>query len=106
MHEHTFIQNIIEQIPNNEKVKSVILEVGELAGIKPAHLEEHLKEQTNWEVSTIKIDSKVKCKCGYKGPARILERLHDLVIYDCPECSEIPETIEGKDIKVANVVYF
>lgn len=105
MHEHTFITNIINQVPNSKNVKSVTIEVGELAGIEPGHLKEHLIEHTNWEVNTVLIKSDVECECGYTGPARILERLHDLVIYDCPECSEIPNVLEGNNIKVTNVIY-
>lgn len=105
MHEHTFIQHIISQIPDKEKVISVELEIGDLAGIEPEHLKEHLKEETGWKVEARIVKSKVKCSCGYEGEANVLQRLHDIVIYDCPKCGGEPEVLGGKDIKITNVVY-
>jgi Zn finger protein HypA/HybF involved in hydrogenase expression len=105
MHEHTFIQAIIKPIKNKEKVKSVEIEVGELAGIESDHLKEHLIEETGWSVKIIEKKSKVKCSCGYEGQAKIKQRLHDMVIYSCPKCGKVPEVLEGKDIKIIKVVY-
>ncbi len=105
MHEHTFIHAIIEPIENKENVKGVELEVGELAGITPEHLKEHLVEETGWEVKVSPRSSFIVCECGYKGPARIKQRLHDLVIFDCPKCEKIPLQADGKDIKILKVTY-
>jgi Zn finger protein HypA/HybF involved in hydrogenase expression len=105
MHEHTFIQAIIEPIKNKENVKSVELEVGELAGITPSHLKEHLIDETGWEVIATEKKSNIDCECGYQGPARIKQRLHDLVIFDCPKCEKIPLQADGKDIKILKVIY-
>ena len=105
MHEHSFIQAIIGNIDNSDAVREVLLEVGELAGIEADHLAEHLVEETNWAVKTQVKDALVSCDCGFDGKPRILERLHDMVIFDCPECGEIPQIKEGKDIKVLKVVY-
>jgi len=106
MHEHVFIENIIEQIPNKENVVSVEIELGDLAGIDAKHLEEHMIEHTGWKVNVNVIKSKIKCDCGYCGEARILQRLHDLVIFDCPECgNDEVQVLVGKDIKIGKVVY-
>ena len=105
MHEHSFIQAILSPIENKENVKEIEIEVGELAGITPKHLKEHLIEETGWNVEIKARKSKVKCSCGYKGQARIKQRLHDMVIYDCPECGKLPEILQGKDIKIIKVVY-
>jgi len=105
MHEHSFIQAVIEPIKNKEKVQSIELEVGELAGIEPEHLKEHLIKETGWDIHINKKNNKVKCSCGYQGQARIKQRLHDLVIYDCPKCGNLPEVLKGKDIKIIKVVY-
>ena len=105
MHEHTFIQAIIEPIENKENVKGVELEVGELAGITPSHLKEHLIEETGWEVTVSSKPSNITCECGYQGPARIKQRLHDMVIFDCPKCERIPLQADGKDIKILKVIY-
>jgi Zn finger protein HypA/HybF involved in hydrogenase expression len=105
MHEHHFIQKIIEPIENKENVTALELEVGDLVGILPDHLKEHLVDETGWNVIIFKKPSKVKCSCGYLGEANILQRLHDLVIFDCPKCGGEPEVFEGKDIKILKVGY-
>jgi hydrogenase nickel incorporation protein HypA/HybF len=106
MHEHTFIKNIINQVPDKEKVVSIDLELGELVGIEADHLKEHLEEESGWKADVRQIKSKIKCNCGYIGDAKILQRLHDLVIYECPECgNDKVDIIEGKDIKITKVIY-
>jgi Zn finger protein HypA/HybF involved in hydrogenase expression len=105
MHEHSFIQAIIEPIENKENVKAIELEVGELAGIEPDHLKEHLVDETGWEVKTTTKPSNIVCECGYIGPARIKQRLHDMVIFDCPKCNSVPNKVDGKDIKILKVTY-
>ena len=106
MHEHHFIQHIIEQVPDKEKVISIEIELGELVGIEAEHLKEHLIEHTGWKVDVKVIKSKIKCACSYVGEAKILQRLHDMVIYECPSCgNDDVEVIEGKDIKIVKVVY-
>lgn len=106
MHEHHFIENIIKQVPNKEKVVAIEIESGELVGIELEHLKEHLIEYTSWKVDVKVVKSKIKCSCGYVGEANILQRLHDLVIYDCPSCgNDNLEVLEGKDIKITRVIY-
>jgi Zn finger protein HypA/HybF involved in hydrogenase expression len=106
MHEHHFIQNIIKDIPNKEKVKEVEIELGELVGIEEKHLKEHLEDETGWDIRIIEKKSKIRCLCGYSGPAKIIQRLHDMVIYECPNCgmTEV-EVLEGDKIKILKVVY-
>jgi Zn finger protein HypA/HybF involved in hydrogenase expression len=103
-HEHSFIQAIIANVKDKDKVKAIEVEVGDLAGIEPGHLAGHLKEETGWDVSTSVRKSKVRCACGYDGEAKVRERLHDMVIFECPKCGEIPEVMEGKDIKITKIV--
>ena len=105
MHEHSFIEAILSQIENKDKVKSIVIEVGELAGIEAKHLKEHLQEQVDWDVEVINVESDVKCNCGYQGRANIRQRLHDLVIFNCPKCGNSVEVLKGKDIKILKVVY-
>lgn len=105
MHEHSFIEAILKNIENIQDVEFLELEVGELAGIEAKHLKEHLLERVDFEIEVIEKTSRVKCECGYQGKAKIRERLHDLVIYDCPKCGNVPEILEGKDIKILKVIY-
>ena len=105
MHEQTFTQNILDQIPNLESVKEISLEVGELAGIDANHLIEHMKEKVDFDINAKTIPSKIECDCGYTGKAKIIQKLHDLVLYECPNCHKIPEAKEGKSIKITKVIY-
>jgi Zn finger protein HypA/HybF involved in hydrogenase expression len=105
MHEHSFIQAIIGNIKNKDNVSKIEVEVGELAGIDADHLKEHLAEETSWKVETKTKPSIVTCTCGYQGSPKILQRLHDMVIFECPKCHAIPEVKEGKDIKILKVTY-
>ncbi len=105
MHEHSFVEAILRDVKDLDKVKEISLEVGELVGIEAGHLKEHMEEGRNFGVEVETKDSEVKCECGFNGRARILERLHDIVVFDCPECGGIPEVVDGQDIKILKVVY-
>jgi len=105
MHEHTFIDSIVRQIEDRDGVKGISLEIGELAGIEAEHLKEHIEERLGWEVDVVMKDAVVNCECGFDGRPAILERLHDFVVFECPSCGEIPEVLEGKDIKIVKAVY-
>jgi len=105
MHEEAIINSIIKEIENQEKVKSIEIEVGELAGIEAEHLKEHLKERVDWKIEVMKKDSLIKCECGYQGKAKIEERLHDFVVFSCPKCGKTPEVLDGKDIKIKSIIY-
>jgi Zn finger protein HypA/HybF involved in hydrogenase expression len=106
MHEHIFIESIIKQVPDQKNVISIEIELGELVGIEINHLKKHLIKMTSWEIEINLNPSKIKCSCGYIGKANIVERLHDLVIFNCPDCNSYdPEVIEGDKIKIVKVIY-
>ncbi len=105
MHEYNFVEAILRNVKDREDVREIVLEVGELVGISPGHLKEHMGERFDWRVDVLKKEARVKCGCGFVGRPRVLERLHDLVIFECAECGGIPEVLEGKDIKIIKVVY-
>jgi len=105
MHEEAFINSILEPIEDKENVLRIEIELGDLVGITPEHLKKHLADKVNWEIKITVKESWVKCVCGYKGPAKIKKRLHDLVIFECPKCGNLPKVIDGKDIKIRKVIY-
>ena len=105
MHEHTFIDAIVRDIEDKANVEKIILEVGELAGIEGSHLAEHIRERFDWDVEAVQKEGLVKCECGYEGRPKILEKLHDLVIFECPKCEGVAEALEGKDIKIVKIIY-
>ena len=106
MHEHSFIEAILSNIKDINNVKEVLIEVGDLAGVEKEHLKEHMLEKVSFSISVIGKKSDVLCDCGFRGEAKIRERLHDLVIYECPLCGDLPKVIEGNNIKILKVVYF
>lgn len=104
MHEETIAQSILKDLEKQGKVKKAYLEVGELFGIEPEHLLENLNK-----VSKIKFDVKqtlsvVECEfCDFKGRANVIERMHDSVSYDCPNCSGSVIVIKGDKVIIAKV---
>ncbi|MFA5857027.1 MAG: hydrogenase/urease maturation nickel metallochaperone HypA [Candidatus Pacearchaeota archaeon] len=106
MHEHSFIQSILKDIQDKDNVISIDIELGELVGIEENHLRDHLFDETGWKINISLKKAKIKCPCGYEGPPTITERLHDMVIYECPACGLIgPEIFEGNKIKILKVIY-
>lgn len=106
MHEIVFAKSVIKEIEKQAKgrISKVTLELGELAGVEAEELKEAIEKLKLWKVEILPRKAIVKCGCGYEGEPKIIQRLHDLVIYACPECSSIPEVKEGKDIKIIKIL--
>ncbi len=103
MHETIIANNIITEAKKHGDVKSILIEVGELAHLPSYELKDILKEMTNWEIKVIEKKSKVKCICGFVGPAKIIAKGHDYSLFRCPWCDSIPEVIEGNEIILKEV---
>jgi Zn finger protein HypA/HybF involved in hydrogenase expression len=106
MHEHSFVEAILSSVEDKENVQKVVIEVGELAGIEAEHLKEHILEMYDWEVEVSVSKGRISCGCGFEGEPKILERMHDFVVIECPACGDIPMVLKGKDIKILKVVYY
>lgn len=103
MHETIIARKLIEEAEKHGKVKKIVVEVGEL-GHLPAHeLRPTITAMVDWEVELIEKSAIVKCSCGYKGSPKILERGHDMCLFVCPECEEVPRIIEGNQIRLLSV---
>ena len=112
MHDIVFAKVILNNLDivrdKSKEIKEVHLEVGELSGIEPDHLIEHLNEQSKIIFKAVTKKSLIRCPCGYEGPAEIVEVLHDRVIWKCPWCDdpiETMEVIEGDKIKILKIIY-
>ncbi|MBW2971204.1 hydrogenase maturation nickel metallochaperone HypA [Candidatus Woesearchaeota archaeon] len=103
MHETKLVTNIIEEARKQGEVKSILIEVGELAPIKPEHLKTHLAEIVDWHVEVKQVPGVVKCECGYHGKPDIMNRGHDFVLFTCPWCGDVPEIESGNQIKIKEV---
>ncbi|MEK6982935.1 MAG: hydrogenase/urease maturation nickel metallochaperone HypA [Nanoarchaeota archaeon] len=104
MHESVIASNIINEANRHGMVKSIYLEIGELAQVPPDELFDCLKGMVKWKINSKIIKAKVECKCGFKGHPNILERGHDSFFIECPKCRKIPKLIDGTQIKIIKVV--
>lgn len=104
MHGIHIAQDIVEQARKQGKVKSIEVEVGELANITKEDLAKHLENITDFPFQITEADAEVECGCGYKGKPKIIERQHDIVLFTCPECGELPKVISGDKIILKSVV--
>ncbi len=103
MHEHAMAHNIIEQAKQQGKVKKITVECGALAHLPAKDMENVLKDHADFEVEVIETPAKVKCKCGFEGQPKIEAHSHDMNIFFCPKCGEVPEVLEGEDIVLKSV---
>jgi len=104
MHEYTIAQKIIDDAKRNGEVKSITVEVGDLAHLSTRETKEILEKLTDWKVVVIRKQALVTCKCGYFGEPKILIHSHDNTIYECPKCGfSLPEPIKGRHIKLKEV---
>ena len=105
MHEGFIAQRIIDKAKEQGDVKKITIEVGDLAHLPGEDLKAKLQEMVDWEIEIIRVPGLVECKCGYKGAPKILEKAHDLTLFECPQCGKVPfKILEGEDINLKDVV--
>jgi len=97
------IKDIINQAEKQGDVKSITIEVGELANIEPHHLKEHLSEIVDWDIKVKTIDAITECACGFKGKPKTITRGHDFVLFTCPWCNDVPKVVQGDQIVLKEV---
>ena len=103
MHGIHIAQDLVEQARKQGKVKNMEVEVGGLANITKDDLAKHLQSMADFPFQITEADAEVECECGYKGKPEIIERQHDLVLFTCPECGELPKVISGDKIILKSV---
>ena len=103
MHEKLIAEEIINKAKEHGKVKSITVEVGDLAHLPAEDMEKVLKNMTEWDIKIINGPALVKCLCGFEGEPTILEHKHDFVLYECPKCKKVPKAISGEDIILKDV---
>ena len=113
MHEMGLLKSMLKtadsaiegNLKDNEKIKKIVIEVGELTGAVPAYLQNAygpLTEGTVYEGSSLEIipvPGTVACKaCGREFEAR----KHD---FKCPDCGGVDlRFVKGKDIIIREIV--
>ena len=103
MHGIHIAGDLIAAARNQGKVKKAYIELGEIANITKEDLSKSLKNLADFNFVILEKKSKVKCACGYEGSPEIIERQHDLVLFQCPLCKNIPNILEGDKIILKEV---
>ncbi len=109
MHDQLYAEQIIREAESNSqerRIKTISLEVGDLAPLTAEQLEHAIRNQRpGWRVKIYPKDGKIRCdKCDYEGKPKITERLHETVVYECPICREdLPEILDGERIILKSI---
>ena len=103
MHGIHIAGDLISKAREQGKVKKAHIEVGELANITKDGLEKQMKNLADFEFEIVEKEAEVKCRCGCLGRPKIIERGHDTVIFECPECCQTPDVISGDKIILKSV---
>ena len=101
MHESLIVNRILEQVEKQakgKKVKSITIEVGDLAHLPAKEFHDFIKAMVEFEVKVLPKKANVKCKCSYDGEPKILAHEHDLVLFECPKCGKTPDVVNGEEI--------
>jgi|WetSurMetagenome_2_1015567.scaffolds.fasta_scaffold198292_2 Zn finger protein HypA/HybF involved in hydrogenase expression len=106
MHEITYAKFVINEAKRVGARKEVKIEVGELCDIESFELKEAMAGLIDWKLDVYEKESRIKCKCGYDGRAKIVDRGHGYCFFGCPECSAVGKdlnVLEGGEIKIVGV---
>jgi Zn finger protein HypA/HybF involved in hydrogenase expression len=103
MHEHKIAHEIIEKAKAEGKVTKITVSCGALAHLPAKDLENVLKDHADFEVEVIETPAKVKCECGFVGKPKIEMHSHDINVFFCPKCGNVPKVLEGEDIILKRV---
>jgi len=103
MHEGAIADQIITEANEQGLVLGITVEVGDLAHLPAKDLDVALKARVDWNIEIIEKKAHVKCSCGYEGEPKIIEKRHELTLFECPKCGNIPQIIDGDQIILKEV---
>lgn len=103
MHGIHIAGDLIATARKHGKVKKAFIEVGKIANITKNDLASQMKNLADFNFEIIEKEAKVKCECGYVGSPKVVERQHDIVIFECPSCGKTPEVIDGDKVILRSV---
>ena len=104
MHEQTIAKQIIKDAKQYGKIRSLTIEVGDLAHLPADEMKDVMEKMTDWKIKVIKKPATIVCTCGYSGKPKILQQLHDHNLYECPKCAKaMPVILDGHQIILKEV---
>lgn len=103
MHDTIIAKMVMDDLNKHKNIVSARIEVGELAEITAAELEKALKAMAKFRIEVTEKKAKVKCRCGHTGSPEVLERGHHFSVFACKKCGEVPEILEGNEIRIKDV---
>ncbi len=105
MHEQVVAQNIIQEAKKHGSVKSIVVEVGDLAHLPAKEMREVLERLTDWEINVVSMKALVLCNdCKHLGLPEIMQQMHDHCVFKCMKCGKMfPEVEEGDKIMLKEV---
>ena len=106
MHEQIIARNIITEAQKHGQVKSILLEVGDLAHLPAEEMLRVLEDLTDWKIEVVTKKALVLCEeCRHLGPPVIVEHMHDHSIFKCMKCEKMFPKIEDGDQIVLKEVF-
>ena len=103
MHDTIIAEMVLKDLKKYKGIESVTIEVGELAELTASELEKAMSNMVKYKVDISETKAKVKCRCGYEGRPEILEKGHHFSVFVCKRCGEVPEVLEGNEIRIKEV---
>lgn len=101
MHQMKMAQQLSDEIrAQTSRGKAVTVRVGELVAVDNQELIDLLEVLGHKKVSVKTLPSRVKCKCGYEGPAEVYHRSHDMTLFRCPKCHAQPAVVKGEEFEL------
>lgn len=104
MHEIGIARDILNQLKDYKNIKSITVEVGDLAHISANEMKSILETLTHYQINIKSKKAIIDCECGFKGEPDISMHSHDLTLYSCPTCAKkLPKIIDGDKIILQDV---
>jgi Zn finger protein HypA/HybF involved in hydrogenase expression len=98
------IYSIVAKIRNYSKVKSVTIEIGQLASYNQEALAEELKKYVRCDLKFITRPSEIDCFCKYLGPPINVAKTKDKITYECPKCRRKGQKIvDGNKVNLKKI---
>jgi Zn finger protein HypA/HybF involved in hydrogenase expression len=98
------VERLIAEAKKQGRVKSMLVEVGELTTAFPHMIKAALEQKMGCTVAVLQKQGIVQFMCGYFGEPKILEKTENTLEFVCPSCGNAPGVVDGERIFLKEVV--